>query len=198
MATRKGVVKKTRLSEYDTRIKGGLIAVGLRAGDELDWVAETDGKRDIALVTAKGMSIRFSEDQARPMGRPAAGVIGIRLRKGDSVIGMGVVREGADILVASQHGYGKRTELSEYRVQRRGGIGIKSMNVTPKTGPVLGMRIVEDSDDLLIITTSGQIIRQRVGQIRRIGRSTQGVRLIRLDQGDQVASIARVVQAAEE
>jgi len=198
MATRKGVVKKTRLSEYDTRIKGGLIAVGLREGDELDWVAETDGERDIALVTAKGMSIRFSEDQARPMGRPAAGVIGIRLRKGDSVIGMGVVREGADILVASQHGYGKRTELSEYRVQRRGGIGIKSMNVTPKTGPVLGMRIVEDSDDLLIITTSGQIIRQRVGQIRRIGRSTQGVRLIRLDQGDQVASIARVVQAAEE
>jgi DNA gyrase subunit A len=198
MATRKGVVKKTRLSEYDTRIKGGLIAVGLREGDELDWVAETDGERDIALVTAKGMSIRFSEDQARPMGRPAGGVKGIRLRKGDSVIGMGVVREGADILVASQKGYGKRTELAEYRVQSRGGIGIKTMNVTPKTGPVLGMRIVDDSDDLLIITTSGQIIRQRVREIRRIGRSTQGVRLIRLDQGDQVASIARVVQAAEE
>ncbi|MFB3882033.1 MAG: DNA gyrase subunit A [Armatimonadota bacterium] len=198
MATRKGVVKKTRLSEYDTRIKGGLIAVGLREGDELEWVAETDGKRDIVLVTEKGMSIRFPEDEARPMGRPAGGVIGIRLRKGDSVIGMGVVREGGDILVASENGYGKRTALDEYRVQSRGGVGIKTMNITPKTGPVVGMRIVDDKDDLLIITTSGQIIRQRVGEIRRIGRSTQGVRLIRLDQGDQVASIARVVQGEEE
>ncbi len=198
MATKQGTVKKTKLSEYETRLKGGLIAVGLREKDELEWVAETDGKRDIILVTRKGMSIRFSEDEVRPMGRPAAGVIGIRLRKEDSVIGMGVVREGADILVASQNGYGKRTELSEYRVQSRGGIGIKTMNVTPKTGSVLGMRIVQDSDDLLIITTAGQIIRQRVGTIRRIGRSTQGVRLIRLDQGDHVANIARVVQGEEE
>jgi DNA gyrase subunit A len=132
------------------------------------------------------------------MGRPAGGVIGIRLRKGDSVIGMAVVREGADILVASRNGYGKRTALDEYRVQSRGGIGIKTMNVTGKTGPVVGMRIVGDSDDLLIITTSGQIIRQAVRLIRRIGRSTQGVRLIRLDQGDQAASIARVVQGEEE
>ena len=198
MATRKGVVKKTRLSEYDTRLKGGIIAVGLREGDELEWVAETDGKRDILLATVKGQSIRFSEDEVRPMGRPAGGVIGIRLRKGDSVIGMGVARKGADILVSSRNGYGKRTELDEYRVQSRGGIGIKTMNVTGKTGPVVGMRIVDDSDDLLIITTSGHIIRQRVREIRRIGRSTQGVRLIRLDQGDAVASIARVVQPEEE
>jgi DNA gyrase subunit A len=198
VATRKGMVKKTRLSEYDTRLKGGIIAVGLREGDELEWVAETDGKRDIVLATVKGQSIRFSEDEVRPMGRPAGGVIGIRLRKGDSVIGMAVVREGADILVASRNGYGKRTALDEYRVQSRGGIGIKTMNVTGKTGPVVGMRIVGDSDDLLIITTSGQIIRQAVRLIRRIGRSTQGVRLIRLDQGDQAASIARVVQGEEE
>ena len=132
------------------------------------------------------------------MGRPAAGVNGIRLRKGDIVVGMGMVREGADILVASRNGYGKRTELSEYRSQSRGGIGIKTMNVTPKTGPVLGMRIVDEGDDLLIITTSGQIIRQTMKAIRRIGRSTQGVRLIRLDAGDQVANIARVVQEEEE
>jgi DNA gyrase subunit A len=191
------VVKKTRLSEYDTRLKGGIIALGLREGDELEWVAEIDSKRDIVLATVKGQSIRFSEKEVRPMGRPAGGVIGIRLRKGDSVIGMGVVREGADLLVASRNGYGKRTELDEYRVQSRGGIGIKTMNVTAKTGPVVGMRIVDDSDDLLIITTSGQIIRQAVRLIRRIGRSTQGVRLIRLDQGDQVASIARVVQGEE-
>ena len=198
MATRGGTVKKTRLSEYDTRLKGGLIAVKLREGDELEWVAETDGKRDIMLATEQGQSIRFSEKQARPMGRPAAGVRGIRLRKNDSVIGMGVVRKDADLLVASENGYGKRTALTEYRAQTRGGIGVKTMNVSKRNGPILGMRIVDEDDDLLIITTSGQIIRQRVAKIRRIGRSTQGVRLIRLTGKDQVASIARVVREEEE
>ena len=193
MATRQGVVKKTRLSEYDTRIKGGLIAVKLRKGDELEWVAETDGKRDIMLATVKGQSIRFSEKQARPMGRPAAGVRGIRLRKGDSVIGMGVARKDADLLVASEKGYGKRTALAEYRAQSRGGIGIKTMNITSRNGPIVGMRIVDQDDDLLIITTGGQIIRQPISSLRRIGRSTQGVRLIRLGKGDRIANIARVV-----
>ncbi len=193
MATRLGVVKKTRLSEYDTRLKGGIIALKLRRGDELEWVMETDGTKDIFLATAKGQSIRFSEGQVRPMGRPAAGVRGIRLRAKDAVIGMGMERKGADLLVAAEHGYGKRTDLDEYRPQSRGGLGIRTMKVTPKTGPVVGMRIVDDDDDLLIITSSGQIIRQRVSEIRRIGRSTQGVRLIRLDKGDKVASIARVV-----
>ncbi len=197
MATRKGVVKKTRLSEYDTRLKGGIIALKLRRGDELEWVAETDGKKHIVLATVKGQSIRFAEKEVRPMGRAAAGVRGINLRKGDSVVGMGVVRKAADLLVVSQNGYGKRTALTEYRAQSRGGIGIKTMNVTAKNGPIIGMRIVDDDDDLLIITTSGQIIRQRVGEIRRIGRSTQGVRLIRLDKGDKVASIARVVRREE-
>jgi len=198
MATRGGTVKKTRLSEYETRLKGGIIALRLRKGDALEWVAETDGKRDIILATAKGQSIRFSEEEVRPMGRAAAGVRGVRLRRGDSVIGMGVVRDGADLLVASQRGYGKRTALSEYRSQSRGGIGVKTMNITPRNGPVVGMRVVEEDDDLLIITTAGQIIRQRVADIRRIGRSTQGVRLIRLEDGDKVASIARVVRQEEE
>jgi len=108
------------------------------------------------------------------------------------------VRDGADILVASENGYGKRTALTEYRAQSRGGIGIKTMNVTTRNGPIVGMRIVDDKDDLLIITTSGTIIRQEVAKIRQIGRSTQGVRLIRLDKGDQVASIARVVRRDEE
>jgi DNA gyrase subunit A len=193
-ATRQGVVKKTRLSEYDTRLKGGIIALKLRKGDELDWVLESDGTKDIFLATAKGQSIRFSEEDVRPMGRTAAGVRGIRLRKGDAVIGTGMAREGADLLVAAVHGYGKRTDLEEYRSQSRGGLGIKTMNVTRKTGPVVGMRIVDDNDDLLIITTSGTIIRQPVAAIRRIGRSTQGVRLIRLTGKDQVASIARVVR----
>ena len=198
MATRQGVVKKTRLSEYDTRLKGGIIALKLRKGDELDWVLETDGTKDIFLATAKGQSIRFSEEEVRPMGRPAAGVRGIRLRKGDAVIGVGMAREGADLLVAAKHGFGKRTDLEEYRSQSRGGIGIKTMNVTPKTGPVVGMRIVDDNDDLLIITTGGQIIRQRISNLRRIGRSTQGVRLIRLGKGDHIANIARVVRREEE
>jgi DNA gyrase subunit A len=197
MATRRGVVKKTRLSEYDTRLKGGIIALRLQKGDELEWVAETDGKQDIALVTEKGQSIRFSEDQVRPMGRVAAGVRGIRLRKGDSVIGMGVLRKGADLLVASRLGYGKRTALTEYRRQGRGGSGIKTLAITRRNGPIVGMRIVDEDDDLLIITTGGQIIRQRVRNIRRIGRSTQGVRLIRLAKGDKVASIARVVRQEE-
>ena len=197
MATRGGVVKKTRLSEYDTRVKGGIIALRLRKGDELEWVAETDGKRDIFLVTEQGQSIRFSEKQARPMGRPAAGVRGIRLRRNDSVVGMGVARKDADLLVASRHGYGKRTALTEYRAQTRGGIGIKTMNVSKRNGPIVGMRIVDEDDDLLIITTGGQIIRQLVRNIRSIGRSTQGVRLIRLGKGDQIASIARVVRQEE-
>jgi len=198
MATRQGVVKKTRLSDYDTRLKGGIIALKLRKGDALDWVTETDGTKDIFLATVQGQSIRFSEEQVRPMGRTAAGVRGIRLRAKDAVIGMGVAREKADLLVAAKNGYGKRTDLDEYRPQSRGGIGLKTMNVTKKTGPVVGMRIVDDGDDLLIITTLGTIIRQQVAKIRSIGRSTQGVRLIRLDKGDQVAGIARVVGRDEE
>jgi DNA gyrase subunit A len=161
-------------------------------------VLESDGTKDVFLATAKGQSIRFAEKGVRPMGRAAAGVRGIRLRKGDAVIGVGMAREGADLLVASVHGYGKRTNLEEYRSQSRGGLGIKTMNVTKKTGAVLGMRIVDDNDDLLIITNSGTIIRQPVAKIRRIGRSTQGVRLIRLSGKDQVASIARVVGRDDE
>jgi DNA gyrase subunit A len=194
MATRRGMVKKTALSEYDTRLKGGIIAVNLHEDDELEWVAETDGKQDIVLATERGQAIRFSEKEVRPMGRAAGGVRGIRLRKDDRVIGMGVVRQGADLLVATAHGYGKRTALDEYRVQGRGGIGIRTLSITKRNGPMVGMRIVDENDDLLIITTAGQIIRQRVADIRRIGRSTQGVRLIRLEEGDRVASIARVVR----
>jgi len=193
MATRKGVVKKTRLSEYDTRLKGGLIAIGLRKDDELQWVAETDGAREILIVTERGLSIRFPEEQVRFMGRTAAGVRGINLRPGDAVVGMGVVREDCGVLVATREGYGKRTSVDEYRSQSRGGKGIKTLNVTAKNGPLVGMRIVNPGDELIIITTAGQVIRQTVSAIRQIGRSTQGVRLIRLDADDHIASIARVV-----
>ncbi len=198
MATKHGVVKKTKLSEFDTRLKGGLIAIGLANEDELQWVVETDGSREILIVTEHGMSIRFPEEQVRFMGRTAAGVRGINLRNGDAVVGMGVVREDCAVLVATREGYGKRTNASEYRSQSRGGKGIKTLNVTPKNGPLVGMRIVSNDDELLIMTTAGQMIRQTVSAIRQIGRSTQGVRLIRLDENDHVASIARIVTQEEE
>jgi DNA gyrase subunit A len=198
MATRRGVVKKTRLSEYDTRVKGGIIAIGLADDDELHWVIETDGRREIIMVTERGMAIRFAEEEVRPMGRPATGVRGIRLRKGDVVVGMGAARSGADVLVATREGHGKRTALDEYHAQGRGGIGVKTLNITKRNGPVVGMRIVDQGEDLMIITTAGQVIRQRIADLRRIGRSTQGVRLIRLDPGDQVANIARVAVEGRE
>ena len=198
MATKQGTVKKTRLSEYETRMKGGIIAIRLGEGDELHWVIETDGKLHIIMATENGMAIRFPEKDVRSMGRTAAGVRGIRLRPKDVVVGMGSAREGADVLVATREGAGKRTALDEYRIQGRGGIGIKTLNITKKNGPVVGMRIVDASEDLLIITTAGQIIRQRMADIRRIGRSTQGVRLIRLDEGDHVANIARVAMEDRE
>ncbi len=135
MATRHGVVKKTKLSEFDTRLKGGLIAIGLGKEDELQWVVETDGSREILIVTEHGMSIRFPEEQVRFMGRTAAGVRGINLRNGDAVVGMGVVREDCAVLVATREGYGKRTNATEYRSQSRGGKGIKTLNVTPKERP---------------------------------------------------------------
>jgi len=198
MATRRGVVKKTRLSEYETRLKGGIIGIKLGKGDELHWVIETDGSREMIMATERGMAIRFPEKEVRPIGRAATGVRGIRLKAGDVVVGMGAARPDADVLVATREGYGKRTALSEYRKQSRGGVGVKSLHITKRNGPVVDMRIVDESEDLLIITTQGQIIRQRMRDIRRIGRSTQGVRLIRLEESDQIASIARVAVEGRE
>jgi DNA gyrase subunit A len=197
MATTQGTVKKTPLSDFETRLKGGLIALNLHRGDELHWVAATDGKREVILTTERGMAIRFPETQVRPMGRAAAGVRGIRLRKDDRVVSMSVVSKGADLLVATRSGFGKRTPLSLYRPQARGGLGLKTLHITANKGPVVDSKVATAEDDLLIITTGGQIIRQRLGDIRPIGRATQGVRLIRLEPGDAVASIARVIKQEE-
>ncbi|NIM06936.1 MAG: DNA gyrase subunit A [Armatimonadetes bacterium] len=194
MTTSRGTVKKVALEGLHTRLKGGIIAIKLQKGDELCWVEITDGKQDIVLATKKGMSVRFSEEQVRPMGRQAAGVRGIRLRKSDEVVGMAVCREDAELLVATRLGFGKRTKLSNYRKQRRGGIGIKTLNITAKNGPLVGMAVVDSEDQLLAITTEGQIIRQRVGDIRETGRSAQGVRLIRLGGKDRLATIAVVIK----
>jgi len=198
MGTKQGMVKKTQLSAYETRLKGGLLGIRLKKGDELKWVKTTDGKQDVTMATRKGMAIRFSEKQVRPMGRVAAGVRAIRLRKGDEVVGMEVAQKRADVLVASENGFGKRTPVSDYRAQARAGIGLKTMNVTTKTGPVMDMKVVADDDDVLVITTGGQMIRQPVAQIRRTGRAAQGVRLIRLEENDKVAALARVVRREEE
>jgi DNA gyrase subunit A len=199
MVTEQGVVKKTALQEYDTSLKArGLIAVNIQEGDHLGWVLWTDGDREIVLVTRDGMSIRFHESETRPMGRNAGGVRGIRLRKGDSVVGCAVVVDDKDLLIATEHGYGKRTPFSEYRAQARGGIGIKTLNVTSKNGPVVGAEVVDNADELMLLTNEGQIIRIPTEYIRVTGRAAQGVILVRCNEGDSVAGVAKVLREQEE
>jgi DNA gyrase subunit A len=198
MGTRRGMVKKTSLQEYDTRLKGGIIAINLHQGDSLQWVKVTDRKQDLIMATRRGMAIRFSEQQVRPTGRATAGVRGVRLRPGDEVVGMEVCRRGHDLLVASENGYGKRTPLEEYRRIGRGGLGVKTLNVTGRNGPLVDMKVVEPDDEVLLMTTAGQIIRVPVATIRQTGRSAQGVRLIRLEEGDRVAGLARVVKREDD
>jgi DNA gyrase subunit A len=198
MATAKGTVKKTRLTEFDTRLKGGLIAIKLAAEDELCWVKLTDGDQHMVMVTEQGMAIRYHESEVRPMGRAAAGVRGIRLRKGDRVVGIELAPDGLDLLVISARGLGKRTPLAEYRVIGRGNLGVKTLNVTARTGPVVDCKVVSADDDVLVITQEGHIIRQKVGEIRETGRVAQGVIIIRLSKQNRVAGLARVVKHEEE
>jgi DNA gyrase subunit A len=162
--------------------------------DRLIAVAETDGSKDLVIGTRNGMAIRFGEEDARPMGRGARGVRGIQLRDGDEVVAMKVVSEGATILTVCERGYGKRTELDEYRRQSRGGIGLKNVQTSDRNGPVVGIAGVSDRDELLIVTEQGQIIRMTAGDLRPIGRDTQGVRLIDLAEGDRVVSIAALTE----
>lgn len=194
MATRKGMVKKTKLSAYGNPRKGGIYAIDIREGDELINAKITNGKNDIVLGTREGKSIRFSETDARPMGRKTRGVIGIKLSsKDDYVVGMVVVRREGTLLVATEKGYGKRTDVLDYRVQRRAGKGILAMRTTEKVGKMVAIMEVVDSDDLMVITDRGVLIRQSVEPIRTIGRVTQGVKLIRLDEGSKISSLSRVV-----
>jgi len=198
MGTRKGVVKKTPLSAFDTPRKGGITAINLDDDDELKWVKVTDGTRYVIIATRRGMAIRFPEEEVRAMGRPAAGMRGIRLRAGDEVVGMEVCAEDCDLLVATERGYGKRTSLGEYRSQSRGGVGLKTLNITEKNGPLVDMKVVCSEDQLMVVTALGHIIRQPVATISRVGRSTQGVRIIRLDEHDRVAGVAKVVNKEDE
>ena len=194
MATRNGIVKKTVLSAYGKPRKGGIYAIEIREGDKLIQARITNGEHDILLGTYEGKSIRFSENNIRASGRKTMGVIGIRLSsKEDYVIGMLVIRREGTILVATQKGMGKRTDVSQYRTQTRGGKGVMTMRCTEKTGKMVNIMEVVDSDDLIVITDSGVLMRQPVAAIRTIGRVTQGVKLVKLDEGASISSITRVI-----
>ncbi len=193
MATRNGLVKKTDLMEYDNIRKGGLAAVTLRENDELIDVKLTDGKQDIMLSTVNGMAIRFNETDARPIGRVSQGVKGIELDEDDYVIGMEVVTDNTTLLVVTENGFGKRTELEEYKVQTRGGKGILTYRITEKTGKSIGMMLVSEEDDIILISSDGSIIRMKVDEISILGRATQGVTLMRMSEGNNVVSMARMV-----
>jgi DNA gyrase subunit A len=193
MATAKGLVKKTVLTAYSRPMKGGIFAIDIREDDHLIDAQITSGENDIILGTRNGMSIRFSETNIRPTGRKTMGVKGIELKgDDDQVVGMIVVRREGTVLAVSEHGFGKRTEVINYRVQNRAGKGIITIKTTPKVGSMVSLLEVVDNDDLMIITSRGVLIRQPVSSIRSIGRNTQGVKLIRLDDGDSIAAVTRV------
>lgn len=198
MATKKGIVKKTVLSAYGNPRKGGIYAIDIREGDKLIEAKITGGENDILLGTREGKSIRFSEQNIRPSGRKTMGVKGITLSsKTDAIVGMLVVKREGTILVGTEKGYGKRTEVIQYRTQRRGGKGVMTMRTTDKTGKLVAIMEVVDTDDLIVITDAGVLMRQPVSQIRSIGRVTQGVRLVKLDEGTTIASITRVLHVDE-
>lgn len=204
MVTRKGTIKKVPLAEFAHVRRSGLIAIRLAAGDHLDWVAPSYGGDAVMLVTARGQAIRFRETDVRPMGRQAAGVRGLRLKKGDELIGFTVIPaelkdKDVHVLVLTGHGYGKRTALSAYKVQRRSGSGVKTASVTAKTGPVVGMALISaavEKDATVIVTSArGQVIRVPLSSISVLGRATQGVRVMRLTEQDTVASLTTFSQA---
>jgi DNA gyrase subunit A len=197
MVTTKGITKKVKFDEYKNIRRSGLITIKLNDGDSLEWVRPTTGKDHVILVSRSGQAIRFHEDDIRPMGRTAAGVRGMKLKAGDRIVGMGVVRAGAkkgedsQLLVVMKNGYGKRSELKEYKVQKRGGSGIKTANITKKTGEIISARLVdqEDDRDLFVVTEAGQVLRSSLKFVSVLGRATQGVRIIRFKkESDTVAS----------
>jgi DNA gyrase subunit A len=203
MITKMGEIKRTEIARFANIRSNGLIAFDIEEGDDLRWVLKTAGNDDVILVTREGQSIRFPETAARGRGRQAGGVRAVRFKNDDDhVVSADIVREGATLLVVGEHGYGKRTDLDEYRVQGRGGSGILTMNVTEKTGKIVGAEVVDEDDVLMVITTQGKSIRTPIADkkkpIRVTGRVAQGVKIIDLAEGDQVASIARLVRGIDE
>ena len=204
MVTEKGIIKRTAVEKFRNIRKGGIVAITLNKGDALKWVKVTQGNDEIMLITRLGQAIRFSEKDLRPMGRSARGVRGIKIKQGkkqeftDGVVGMEVInadleKTKPEILIVSSNGYGKRTPLDNYKIQHRGGIGTKAAKVTEKTGALVAIRMLTpDKEDLIVTSQRGNVIRTAVKSISRLGRVTQGVKIMRLDKGDKVVSIACV------
>src|SRR5512134_2397275 len=195
--TARGIIKKTDLMEYSRPRAGGIISMGLNEGDRLIATALTTGQDEVFLSTRRGMSIRFHEEDVRPMGRAAVGVRGIDLEEGDLAVGMEILKPEGTLLSVTEHGYGKRTAVEEYRNQSRGGKGVITLKVTEKTGAVVGVSQVAETDEVMLVTDGGKIIRLAMGELRVIGRNTQGVRLIGLAENERVVSIARLAEKEE-
>ena len=199
MVTREGTVKKTSLSDYSTRLQKGLIAIKLQGKDELRFVFQTDGKKEIILASRQGMSVRFNESDLRPMGRNSQGNIGMRFKHAkDYIVGAIAADPEEHVLTVSELGLGKRSQVKDYRLQSRGGTGVITLKVTDKTGELVALKSVDEEDELMIISKNGIIIRQRVNDIRETGRVAQGVKLINLDEGDKVAAVAKIIQDPED
>ena len=200
MCTKDGTIKKTKLEAYSRPRQNGVNAIVIREGDQLIEAKLTSGNAEVMIAAREGKAIRFNESTVRPIGRGGAGVRGISIEESDEVIGMICVEPDStqDVLVLSENGYGKRTDLDEYRITNRGGKGVKTINVTEKTGKLISIQAVTDDNDLMIINRSGLTIRTAVSQIRLAGRATQGVRIINLRDGDAIASVMAVPAAGDE
>jgi len=198
MATRSGLVKKTDLMAFSRPRSGGIIALSLVPGDELIAARITDGTQNIFLGSAMGKSIRFHESDVRPSGRVARGVNGLRLAKGDRIVGMEVLSHGQTLFTATENGYGKRTSIDEYPLQRRRGKGVITIKTSERNGQVVAILLVDDDDDLMLMADSGKLIRMSVRQISVISRNTQGVKLIGLSPEEKVAGIARLAEKEDQ
>jgi DNA gyrase subunit A len=198
MGTRKGTVKKTDLNAFSNPRPSGIIAMGIEEGDRVIAVELSDGREQVFLGTRDGMAIRFEEGDVRAMGRSAYGVRGISLRDDDEVVAMEVVRPGGTLLTVAQNGYGKRTDLEEYRVQSRGGVGIINIQTSDRNGKVVGIAYVNEDDQVMLISQQGMVLRTRAGDIRAIGRATQGVRLIEMEEGDAVVAVAKLAEKEDD
>jgi DNA gyrase subunit A len=201
MATNKGVVKKTALTAYENIRSNGIISINLDKGDELGWVSLTSGSDEIILSTSNGQALRFKESDVRVMGRTARGVRGMRLRPGDEIVGMDIVEPDSTFVVISENGYGKKTNVEQFTTHARGGVGIKTAIVNTKTGKIVSVKAVSSSSDpkeLMVISTSGQVIRLGLKDVPKLGRTTQGVRVMRLSDEDKVAGFELVDESIDQ
>jgi DNA gyrase subunit A len=198
-ATKNGVVKKTKLAAYNTPLRAdGIIAIRMRDGDELVGVRHSSGDDDVLMVSRNGQAIRFSEQDVRAMGRDASGVQGMRLRAGDEVISVAIAAPDSDLLVVTENGYGKRTRVSEYPKKGRGGLGVKTVQLTEARGYLVGARVVRDGYQVMLISNGGTVIKMPVSDVKRLGRATQGVIVMRLREGENVSTLAPVIDPGDE